>query len=426
MKSFKQFNEEKKNEIVFTFGRFNPPTVGHEKLIRKVAAEAIGNSYRVYASQSNDPKRNPLEYKEKIRVMRKMFPKHGRNIVEDKKAKTVFEIATSLYEQGFTKIKMVVGSDRVAEFQKLLKKYNQIKGKHGFYDFEHGIEVVSAGERDPDAEGVSGMSASKMRQAAIDGDFKSFSQGLTKAYGDDMTLFNLIRKRMGLKEMLNFRKHVQLEKVSDKREQYINGELFNIGDQAITESGITVTIKHRKPNYVIDLNDKKYFIEKLEPVPGQSDEEIEEGLTSILQGIKKKASPENIRKLQMFSKILTKIRPNSKAFKSIDKILSALDPNALEKIADSGLDTISHLASLKLKNESFRERGVSKIVSPILQKTWGSTFSKGKIRIAWSQMRGGVAIWVSGRMEGELHDTEEEAAEWLEKVGVDKNRIPKV
>ena len=345
MKSFKQFNEEKKNEIVFTFGRFNPPTVGHEKLIRKVAAEAIGNSYRVYASQSNDPKRNPLEYKEKIRVMRKMFPKHGRNIVEDKKAKTVFEIATSLYEQGFTKIKMVVGSDRVAEFQKLLKKYNQIKGKHGFYDFEHGIEVVSAGERDPDAEGVSGMSASKMRQAAIDGDFKSFSQGLTKAYGDDMTLFNLIRKRMGLKEMLNFRKHVQLEKVSDKREQYINGELFNIGDQAITESGITVTIKHRKPNYVIDLNDKKYFIEKLEPV---------------------------------------------------------------------------------LKNESFRERGVSKIVSPILQKTWGSTFSKGKIRIAWSQMRGGVAIWVSGRMEGELHDTEEEAAEWLEKVGVDKNRIPKV
>jgi nicotinamide mononucleotide adenylyltransferase len=429
MKSFKQFNEEKKNEIVFTFGRFNPPTVGHEKLIRKVAAEAIGNSYRVYASHSNDAKRNPLEYKEKIHVMRKMFPKHGRNIIEDKNAKTVFDIATALYEQGFTKIKMVVGSDRVAEFQKLLKKYNQVKGRHGFYDFEHGIDVISAGERDPDAEGVSGMSASKMRQAAIDGDFKSFSQGLTKAYGDDMTLFNLIRKRMGLKEMLNFRKHVQLEKVSDKREQYINGELFNIGDQAITESGIMVTIKHRKPNYVIDLNDKKYFIEKLNPVPGQSDEEIEESLTSILQGIKKKASPENIRKLQTFSRILTKIRPNSKAFKSIDKILSALDPNALEKIADSGLDTISHLASLKLKNEAY-ESGVSKIIkpgiSPSLQKVWGSTFSKGKIRIAWSQMRGGVAIWVSGRMEGELHDTEQEAIEWLEKVGVDKKRIPKI
>lgn len=269
MKSFKQFNEEKKNEIVFTFGRFNPPTVGHEKLIRKVASEAIGNSYRVYASQSNDPKRNPLEYKEKIAIMRKMFPKHGRNIIEDKNAKTVLHIASALYDQGFTKIKMVVGSDRVSEFQKLLKKYNQVKGRHGFYDFEHGIEIVSAGERDPDSNDVSGMSASKMRAAAENGDFKEFSKGLTKAYGEDMTLFNLIRKRMGLKEMTNFRKHIQLEKVSDKREQYISGEIFNVGDQAITESGDLVIIKHRKPNYIIDTTDKKHFVEKLNPAYGK-------------------------------------------------------------------------------------------------------------------------------------------------------------
>jgi len=269
MKSFKQFNEEKRNEIVFTFGRFNPPTVGHEKLIRKVASEAIGNSYRVYASQSNDPKRNPLEYKEKIAIMRKMFPKHGRNIIEDKNAKTVLHIASALYDQGFTKIKMVVGSDRVSEFQKLLKKYNQVKGRHGFYDFEHGIEIVSAGERDPDSDDVSGMSASKMRAAAENGDFKEFSKGLTKAYGEDMTLFNLIRKRMGLKEMTNFRKHVQLEKVSDKREQYISGEIFNIGDQVWTESGDLITIKHRKPNYIIDSTDKKHFVEKLNPAYGK-------------------------------------------------------------------------------------------------------------------------------------------------------------
>ena len=269
MKSFKQFNEEKKNEIVFTFGRFNPPTVGHEKLIRKVASEAIGNSYRVYASQSNDPKRNPLEYKEKIGIMRKMFPKHGRNIIEDKNAKTVLHIASALYDQGFTKIKMVVGSDRVSEFQKLLKKYNQVKGRHGFYDFEHGIEIVSAGERDPDSDDVSGMSASKMRAAAENGDFKEFSKGLTKAYGEDMTLFNLIRKRMGLKEMTNFRKHIQLEKVSDKREQYISGEIFNVGDQVWTESGDLVTIKHRKPNYIIDSTDKKHFVEKLNPAYGK-------------------------------------------------------------------------------------------------------------------------------------------------------------
>ena len=130
--------------------------------------------------------------------MRKMFSKHGRNIIEDKNAKTVFHIATSLYNQGFTKIKMVVGSDRISEFKKLLTKYNGIKGKHGFYSFDDGIEIVSAGERDPDAEGVTGMSASKMRGAAMEGDFKLFMQGIPKGYGKGMTLFNLIRKRMGL------------------------------------------------------------------------------------------------------------------------------------------------------------------------------------------------------------------------------------
>ena len=440
MKSFKQFNEEKKNEIVFTFGRFNPPTVGHEKLIRKVAAEAIGNSYRVYASHSNDAKRNPLEYKEKIHVMRKMFPKHGRNIIEDKNAKTVFDIATALYEQGFTKIKMVVGSDRVAEFQKLLKKYNQVKGKHGFYDFEHGIDVVSAGERDPDAEGVSGMSASKMRQAAIDGDFKSFSQGLTNAYGDDMTLFNLIRKRMGLKEMLNFRKHVQLPTVSEKRERYISGEIFNEGDTVYANGDIEITIQERKSNYVVCSKGNKYFIHSLEEAleygtdksakaykkdtPGQLSEKQIKGLekkseeSGIAYSILKSVFDRGMGAYKTSHRPGT--TPQQWAFARVNSFISK------SKGTWGGAD--KDLAA-KVKNEAYKS-GVSKIVkpgiSPSLQKVWGSAFSKGKIRIAWSQMRGGVAIWVSGRMEGELHDTEQEAIEWLEKVGVDKKRIPKI
>ncbi len=201
-----------------------------------------------------------------------MFPNHGRNIIEDKKAKTVFHIATSLYDQGFTKIKMVVGSDRVSEFQKLLNKYNDVKGKHGFYNFVDGIEIISAGERDPDAEGVKGMSASKMRKAAAEGDFKSFSLGLTKAYGEDMTLFNLIRKRMGLKEKTTFREHVQLPTLSDKREKYIAEEIFNIGDTAFFNNQ-PIVIKTRKSNYVIGEDNKKYFIhsleEKLNPAYGK-------------------------------------------------------------------------------------------------------------------------------------------------------------
>ena len=269
MKSFKQFNEEKERHIVFTFGRFNPPTIGHGKLLAKVASLAFGNDYRIYASQSSDPKKNPLQYKEKIKVMRKMFPKHGRNIVEDKNAKTALHIASILFEQGFTKITMVVGSDRVKEFKKLLNQYNGSKGRHGYYNFKDGIQIASAGERDPDAEGVTGMSASKMRQAAIDGDFKLFTTGLPKAYGEDMTLFNLIRKRMGLKEMTNFRKHIQLPSISEKREQYILGEIFNEGDKAYTEDNVEITIAERKSNFIIAEDGNKYFVEKLNKTYGK-------------------------------------------------------------------------------------------------------------------------------------------------------------
>ncbi len=83
--SFKNFTEDKDKSVVFTFGRFNPPTIGHEKLIRKVVSESSGNDYRIYVSQSSDPERNPLQYKEKVQLMRKMFPKYGRNIIFNKK-----------------------------------------------------------------------------------------------------------------------------------------------------------------------------------------------------------------------------------------------------------------------------------------------------------------------------------------------------
>ena len=274
IKGFKQFNEDKVNEVTFTFGRFNPPTTGHGKLLAKVAAVAIGNSYRIYASQSNDPKKNPLEYKEKIKIMRKMFPKFGRNIIEDKKAVNVFYIASALYDEGFTRLKMVVGSDRVSEFKTILKKYNGVKGKHGFYDFPDGIEIVSAGERDPDSDDVSGMSASKMRQAAIDGDFKQFMVGIPKNYGKGMTLFNLLRKRMGLKEKTNFREHVELPKLSSKREKYIAGEIFNEGDTAYVKGDVPIVIKQRKSNYVITEDDDKYFIEILEEKRQKQDKDV--------------------------------------------------------------------------------------------------------------------------------------------------------
>ena len=262
LKGFKQFTEQTVKPVVFTFGRFNPPTIGHLKLLDKVASIARGKDYRIYASQSNDAKKNPLQYKEKVTFMRKMFPKHGRNIVMDPKIKTVFDIATQLYDEGFNQLNMVVGGDRVAEFEKLLVRYNDQKGRHGYYNFIEGINIISAGRRDPDSEGVEGMSASKMRAAASNGDLKSFQLGLPKGYSDGVNLFNTLRKRMGLREITDFREHVQLKSVSEQRELYARGEIFNISDvvYCLDEE---IVIKERKPNYIVATNDKKYWIKDL-------------------------------------------------------------------------------------------------------------------------------------------------------------------
>jgi hypothetical protein len=261
--TFKEFNEQKGKSVVFTFGRFNPPTIGHEKLIKKVISQSKENNYRIYVSQSSDPERNPLQYKEKVQIMRKMFPKYGRNIIFNKKIINVFNILVDLYDQGFTDVTMVVGSDRVPEFKRLMNSYNGKKARHGFYEFDS-ISTVSAGDRDPDADDVSGMSASKMRAAAKAGDLDSFSNGLPKSFGDKVGVFNLIRKRMGLKEMVNFRKHIDLGTHSDLREKYIAGEVFNIGDTVLSvKTGDKFEIFERKTTYVQNIEGKKYWITDL-------------------------------------------------------------------------------------------------------------------------------------------------------------------
>lgn len=252
MKSFKQYLIEETNEIVFAFGRFNPPTAGHEKLIEKVASVARGNQYRIYASQSNDSEKNPLKHAEKVKFMRKMFSKHGRQIMADTDIKNALDICTKLYDQGFTKVTMVCGSDRLREFNVLLNKYNGTKSRHGFYNFENGISVVSAGQRDPDAEGVEGMSASKLRAYASTNNFAKFSEGMPDGFKGSQDLFNAIRKGMGLKESYNFKTHIKLRTVSEEREQFVEGTLFEPGDMVvIKESSEIGTIKHLGANYVI-------------------------------------------------------------------------------------------------------------------------------------------------------------------------------
>lgn len=252
--SFSQFLVEEERVVYFTFGRMNPPTIGHGKLLDKLAAAAGRNPYRVFLSQSNDAKENPLAYKDKVKYVRKMFPKHGRQIMINKKVITPFHALSALYEEGFRKVVMVAGSDRVQEYDLRLNKYNGKKGGHGFYNFDGGIKLVSAGQRDPDAKGAEGASGTKQRGHAANNDFTQFAQGLPKAMSntDAKRLFNDVRKGMGLKEKREFKNHVQLEPVSDLREAYIRDDLFELGEEVvITNKGIVGKIQHLGSNYLI-------------------------------------------------------------------------------------------------------------------------------------------------------------------------------
>ena len=259
--SFKSFLIEEDKTIFFTFGRMNPPTSGHEKLMNELSKKSGKNPYRVYLSQSTDNKKNPLDYNYKVKTVRKFFPKHARSVMLDKKVKNVFDAVTKLYDEGYKNINMVVGSDRTNEFKKLLEKYNGVKGRHGLYKFNK-INVISAGDRDPDADDVSGMSASKMRKLAGDGDFTQFSQGLPKSVSNNEAkkVYNEVRKGMGLKEQKHFQNKLIFEPVSEKREDYVKGHLFDIGDRVtFMGSDELASVTGLGSNYVIvEQNGRSY------------------------------------------------------------------------------------------------------------------------------------------------------------------------
>ena len=207
---------------VFTFGRFNPPTIGHYKLIKQV--EFVANNYRadmfVFPSQSQSSKKDPLEFSEKVEFIKLSFPEYSSTIMSDKSVKTVLHAASWLYKKKYTDIVAVFGSDRISAFDSLLKRYDGEKGAHGYYDFGK-IEVVSAGGRDPDADGIAGMSASKLRLAAIEGDYDLFRKGTSDKLTKDEChrLYNAVREGMGLTEVFVIER--KLSKAEEKKKEEI-------------------------------------------------------------------------------------------------------------------------------------------------------------------------------------------------------------
>ena len=248
--------------ISITFGRFNPPTIGHEKLLDKVAKEAktSGGEYRIYPSRSEDPKKNPLDAGTKIKYMRQAYPDHANAIVDSPDMRTIFDVLSALDADGYSSVNIVVGGDRVSEFNSLAQKYNG-----DLYKFDE-IKVVSAGGRDPDAEGVEGMSASKLRKAAAEDDFDTFSKGMSKGLGKEGTekLYLTLRQAMQVEEFDDFAEaSYELHEIAPKldpkglREAYFNQDLFEVGTFVENiNTGIVSKVVSRGSNYVISIDER--------------------------------------------------------------------------------------------------------------------------------------------------------------------------
>ena len=234
---------------VIVFGRFNPPTIGHEKLLKAAATQARREDadLAIYPSRTQDKKKNPLDPTTKIGFMKTMFPDYQESIFDDNNARTIFDVLSAKYAVGYKSVTIMVGQDRLAEFQGLAQKYNG----SDLYDFEE-IKVVSAGARDPDADDVSGMSASKLRAYAAEDDFNAFSKGVPNKMTviQKKEMFNAVRKSMNIKE--------ELWQIAPKfdpeslRESYVKGKIFRIGD--IVENlntGLVGQVNRRGTNYII-------------------------------------------------------------------------------------------------------------------------------------------------------------------------------
>ena len=245
--------------LTVTFGRFNPPTVGHGKLLSAAKKAAEGGDLKVYPSRSQDPKKNPLDPDMKISFMRKMFPDYAESIINDSEMKTIFNVLVLASEDGYENVNIVVGSDRQAEFENLATKYN---GE--LYNFEN-IRVISAGVRDADAEGVEGMSASKMRKAVVDNDFESFRKGTPKELNDTETqsLFDAVFNGMKLKKKKEVSETWEIAPKCDPRglrENYISGNIFNIGDIVQNlNTGLVGKIIRRGTNHLICVTEEEYM-----------------------------------------------------------------------------------------------------------------------------------------------------------------------
>ena len=245
------------DQLTIAFGRFNPPTAGHEKLLQAAKKAAAGGDLKIYPSRTQDNNKNPIDPDMKVSYMRKMFPDFEEQIVNDPEMRSIFNVLTTASEEGYRSINIVVGADRLGEFENLAMKYNG-----DLYDFEE-IKTISAGPREDDAEGIEGVSSSKQRKAVMDDDYQAFKKGLPKSVddADGQALFDAVRT--GMKRKKTQKESYDLWEIAPKsdprglRENYVKKRIFRLGDLVESlNTGLVGRIMRRGTNYLICVTEQ--------------------------------------------------------------------------------------------------------------------------------------------------------------------------
>ena len=241
--------------VVITFGRFNPPSLGHENLISAVQeqAEELEAEYRIYPSRTSDKKQNPLDFKAKYNILQHIFPDHAENIVNDpENGDNIYDILTSLHDEGYEHVVIVCGDENVQKYEKIAQKYNG-----SVYDF-YGVEVVGAGMSDPDTDKTEGITSSMMRKAALENDYETFKQGLpgNVSKKECRAIYRQVRNALNLNEDL-WKISPSLD-INNLREEYYQGNIYNLGEHVLDSvTGISGKIVTRGSNYVIFVDEQK-------------------------------------------------------------------------------------------------------------------------------------------------------------------------
>ena len=275
-----QPNKKNKGTLTVAFGRFNPPHLGHLELMNTAAnsVEDKKDAYMIVPSRSNDPKKNPLDPNTKVDMMKSMFPQHANNIMNDNKTRTIFDVLNTANNDGYANVRIVGGADRVKEFSKLATNYN---GK--LYDFDN-VEVISSGERDPDAEGVEGLSASRMRLAASENDFKAFKKGLPKDLDDEKKkeIFTTVRSSMGINEKWNIWEIAPKFDWEGLRENYIGEKIYQIGHLVENlNTGLVGRIIRRGANHLICVTENNFMFKSWIKDVSETQKESYDALTDV-------------------------------------------------------------------------------------------------------------------------------------------------